>query len=552
MNGTMQTILGVFGGLGLFMYGFHITGKSLKNFVSFRFKDLLEKLTKNVFMSTIMGFFMTALVQSSSATLVFLINFIDAGLISLSNSMGVIFGANIGTTVTVQVISFSLDQYIIPAIGLGAVLKLFAKKRGIKIFGEALLGFAIIFFGIMIMKDAVSPLKDHEFFKEFMLAVSEHSLYGMFIGFLISAILAAMIHSSGATLAIVIALASAGMVPDLTSAVPLILGAKIGTCITAYIASLTAKRDAKRAALAHFMFNIIEALLTIILIKQLVGLVELSSSSVVHQIANMHTLTSIVAAILLMPFTKLFAKMLNAIIPVKEYERNDYPIFDIKLLETPTIAISAVKNAVIKMGSLTKEMLDTAFRCIAIKDLGKMHCAYELEKEVDRIQVNSFNFIMEISKTELTGYQALMLNSYREVMNDFERIADHIENIVDNTSYSKFERSTLDTYSVITIDKFKKYILEEYDNVYKALVNDDPELAEHIISSSKGGEKDMYKMQVLEINAKMKTGELKAEHGMLLMDLIYNMQRMSYHLRRVLYSVLRINKRYDELDSEKE
>lgn len=551
MNGTVNIILGMFGGLGLFMYGFHITGKSLQNFVSFRFKNLLEKLTKNVFMSTVMGFFMTALVQSSSATLVFLINFIDAGLINLANSMGVIFGANIGTTITVQVISFSLDKYVIPAIGLGALLKLFAKKRSIKIIGEVILGFAVIFLGIMIMKEAVTPLKELAFFKQFMGAVAEHSLYGMFIGFLISALLAALIHSSGATLAIVIALASSGMIPDLLSAVPLIIGAKIGTCVTAFLASINAKRDAKRAALAHFMFNIIEAVITLILITQLVKLVELSSSNLVHQIANMHTLTSIVATLLLIPFTKLFAKMLNTIIPVKEYEHNEFPLFDIKLLETPTVAISSVKNAVIKMGSLTREMLDTTFKCVSIRNMGQIQCAYDMEKEIDRIQVNSFNFIMEISKTELTGYQALVLNAYREIMNDFERIADHVENIVDNTSYAKLEKFNLDTYSVLTIDKFKKHIEQKFNGVYKALSEDDPDLAQVILSNGKKDEKTMYKAQVLEINEKMTKGELSAENGMLLMDLIYNMQRMSYHLRRILYSVLRIHKRYDNLDPEK-
>ncbi len=551
MNTSINVILGIFGGLGLFMYGFHITGKSLQNFVSFRFRNLLEKLTKNVFMSTVMGFFMTAVVQSSSATMVFLINFIDAGLISLANSMGIIFGANIGSTITVQVISFSLEKYVIPAIGLGAVLKLFAKKRNIKILGELILGFAIIFLGIMIMKDAVAPLKEHPFFKEFMTLSAERSLYGMGLGFLISILLTSLIHSSSATLALVIALASGGMIPDLTSAVPLILGAKIGTCMTAYLASFAAKRDAKRAALAHFMFNVIEAVLTVILLKQLISLVEYSSSNIVHQIANMHTLTSIVATILLIPFTKLFAKMLNTIIPVKEYEKGDSPVFDIKLLNTPTVALSSVRNAIIKMSSLTKEMLQIAFKTSSIKDMGQTYRAYEMEKEIDRMQINGFNFIMEISKSELSGYQALVLNSYREIINDFERIADHTENILDNSSYSKLEKLNLDTYSCITLDKFQKHMIEEYNNVYKAFNEDDPDLAEYVLNNNKNTEKDMYKEQILEINDKMKKGELSADNGIILMDLIYNMQRMSYHLRRILYSVLRIHKRYDNLEPEK-
>ena len=551
MSSTLNVIFGIFGGLGLFIYGFHITGKSLQNTISFRFKDLIEKLTSNIFMSTIMGFFMTAMVQSSSATLVFLINFIDAGLISLASSMGVIFGANIGTTITVQIISFNLDMYVLPAIGLGAFLKLFSKKRNFKTAGEVILGFALIFLGIMMMKNAIAPLKEHLLFQQFVSVVSDHSLYGIILGFCISALTAALIHSSGATLAIVIALASTGLVPDLRSAVPLILGAKIGTCITAYLVSFRAKRDAKRAALAHFMFNVIEVILTVVLLTQVLKLVELSSSSLIRQIANMHTFTSILTALLLIPFTKIFARMLNVIIPIKDYEQVDAPLFDIKLLETPTVAVGSVKSAILKMGSLTKEMLELAFQSSAIKNLGQTQRVYEIERQVDRLQVNSFNFIMEVSKTELSGYQALVLNSYREITNDFERIADHIENIVDNTSYTKLERFDLDAYSVLTIDKFKKHMLKQYCDVYNALSEDSPELAEQILSENKKLEKGMYKSQILEINEKIKSGEIPTENGMILMDLIYNMQRMSYHLRRVLYSVLRINKRYDNLDPEK-
>ncbi|MFH1223424.1 MAG: Na/Pi symporter, partial [Pseudomonadota bacterium] len=217
---TFLILLGLFGGLGLFFYGFHITGKSLQTIASLSIKKSIEKLTKNVFMSTVVGFFITALVQSSSATTVFLVNFINAGLISLTNSMGIIFGANVGTTITVQVISLNLDQYVFPAIGLGAFLKLFSNKRSLKMFGEITLGFGLIFLGIIVMKNAVLPLQSSGVFQNLLSHTSSGTLIGIATGLALSAITAALIHSSAGTLAIVIALSSIGAFTDIRQVIP--------------------------------------------------------------------------------------------------------------------------------------------------------------------------------------------------------------------------------------------------------------------------------------------------------------------------------------------
>jgi phosphate:Na+ symporter len=532
------------GGLGLFFYGFHITGKALQRNASFKFKKLLDKLTSNVFMSTILGFLVTIVVQSSSATTVLLVNFINSGLISLVNSFGIIFGANIGTTITVQIISFHIDQYVMPAIGLGVVLKLFSQRDSLKNIGDIILGFGIIFLGLIVMKDAASPLQNSGFFNDFLASVTTGGFNGVILGLVVSATIASIIQSSAATLAIVIALSSTGIISDISTAIPLILGAKIGTCITSFLASVEANRDAKRAATAHFIFNIVETVLVLSLFPYFVELIKMTSSNITRQIANAHSISALATAAICIPLTKPMAKILQLMIPKKEEEKNSYNLFDPKLLETPSIALNSVKQALLRMGGMIAKMLKTSCDGFIKNDFREFKTVYKLEKEVDLLQSNISSYIMEISKIELPGYQALILNSYRESTNDFERIADHIENIADSVTYAKLQKKNLDSYSMESINRIKARLLNHYQEVYNAFSETNTELAEKLLAN-KTEDKEMYRSYTININQKIIKGDISPENGMLLVDVIYNLQRISYHMRRILYSVLRISQKYE-------
>ena len=541
---TLNIILGGFGGLGLFFYGFHITGKALKQNASFKFKKLIDKLTSNVFMSTVVGFLVTTIVQSSSATTVFLVNFINTGLINLTNSIGIIFGANIGTTITVQIIAFHVDQYVLPAIGVGVVLKLFSERQSLKTLGDIILGFGIIFLGITIMKDSFAPLQSSGFFQDFLSAISAGGIKGILLGLIISATVAALVHSSGATLAIVVVLSATGVIHDLRTAIPLILGAKIGTCVTAFLASIEANRDSKRAAMAHFIFNLTEMTLVLIFMPYFIKLIEMSSTDVTRQIANAHTASSIITALICLPLAKPFVKMLRLIIPVKEDESLHLNFFDIRLLETPSIAIDSIKRALLRMGELTEKMLASSCDGFTNANFSNIKTVYKQEKELDHLQHHMFSYVMEISKSELSGYQALVLNSYREMTNDFERMGDHIENIVDITSYAKMQKLNLNPYSIKTVNKMKEHLVIQFSSVYRSLADIDPDLASSALINKKE-EKEMYKNYTIDVNQRIIKGDISAENGMLLVDVIYNMQRINYHMRRVLYSVLRISQKYE-------
>ncbi|MFH1223682.1 MAG: PhoU domain-containing protein, partial [Pseudomonadota bacterium] len=300
----------------------------------------------------------------------------------------------------------------------------------------------------------------------------------------------------------------------------------------------------KRVAMAHFMFNLMETILTLVLINYVVDIVKLTTPNFARQIANAHTATSVMTAIICIPLTGVFVRVVRWIVPVEKNEDESKNLFDVRLLETPSVAINSVKHAIIKMGGMIYSMLKMSCDGIVNKNYKNASHIYELEKNIDQLQGYSFNFIMQVSKLELSGYQALVLNSYRELTNDFERISDHIENIAENSEHSKV--CCLDQNSLALVEKLRDHLVNQYTSTYKALSDDDADLASRILESTKQDEKEMFRAHTIEVNQKIKTGEIPAEQGMLLLDLIYNMQRISFHMRRVLYSILRINQRYND------
>lgn len=534
----MTIIFGLVGGLGLFIYGFFITSKSFQYSSTFNFQKLTTHLTGNVLKTTFLGFLITILIQSSSATTVLLVTFTNAGLITLKNSIGVILGSNIGTTMTTQIIAFNLDNYILPAIGVAVYLKIFAKNQKIKTIGSILLGFSILFLGLSIMKDAVTPLKDYEGFKSFLLTLSQGKK-GMILALLVSIVFTAIIQASGAIIGILIAFASVGLLSDISLIIPIILGSKIGTCVTAFIASIKASREAKRVALAHFIFNVLGAILTLIFINPFLDFIKFLSTDTSRQIANAHTFISIFTAIFFMPFGKYFVKLLRFLIPVRENEGENINLFDPKLLETPALAIGSVRKILIKMGELSIRMFELSSSLkFSKRNIDEAYSIYNIEKDVDRMQKSLSLFIMRISKLELSTSQNCTLNSYREISNDLERISDHSENITDNKIYMKREFSD---YSNKIFESSTSIITNFFKNTFFALVENDEVLAKGLLENTKT-DKEIFKNYIKEVHSKILDNSIDSEEGMLLIDMIYNIQGINFHLRRILYSVIRTAK----------
>ncbi|MGA1842885.1 MAG: Na/Pi cotransporter family protein, partial [bacterium] len=331
---------GLIGGLGLFIYGIHLMGEGLQKAAGDRMRKILSCLTNKPIFGVLVGAGITALIQSSSATSVMLVGFVNAGLMTFTQAVGVIMGANIGTTVTGQLIAFKLTKAALPAIGIGFALSFFSKKIKYKNIGEVILGFGILFLGLKIMMDSVAFLRNHEAIVNlFILAGNKKNpIIGPILGVLAGMSITMIVQSSSATIGLLIALASSQLV-TIDAAIPILLGDNIGTCITALLASIGTTLPAKRTALSHALFNIVGTIIVLLLLSPYEKLIVfLSKGNIARQIANAHTLFNVMNTIIMLPFISYFVKIVSFIIPGGDSDlqlKNHY--LDRRLIKTPVI-----------------------------------------------------------------------------------------------------------------------------------------------------------------------------------------------------------------------
>jgi phosphate:Na+ symporter len=437
-------IMTLFGGLALFLYGMNKMSDGMKKAAGDSMRKILAAITKNRVFGVIIGAFVTMVIQSSSATTVMLVSFVQAKLMTYVQSIGIILGANIGTTVTAQLIAFKLTDYALAMIAIGFILTLFSKKESYKYLGEALLGFGILFFGMKLMSDAMYPLRTYEPFINMM-----RGLENPILGLLIGAVFTALIQSSSAFTGIVIVLAQQGLL-TIDAGIPMILGANIGTCITAGLASIGTTREAKRVALAHVLFNTIGVLVFIWFAPYLADLVRNISPvgdgsgiaklamETPRQIANAHTIFNVGVALLFIPFTPLLAKLVIKILPEREVEKGIQPVtwhIDESVISTPAIAIQLAKTEISRMAKILCRMLDAVVYPF-ISDEPKQDVVYEQlslidgikmrENKIDYLEYKVTKYLMKISREELNEQQANEVFAMMSVANDMESIGDTI------------------------------------------------------------------------------------------------------------------------------
>ena len=328
----------LFGGLGMFLYGMEMMSDGMKIAAGNRMRSVLEKLTSNRFLAVGVGAFVTMVIQSSSATTVMLVSFVNSGLLSFVQGLGVILGSNIGSTITAQIVAFKVTDYALALIAVGAIMALFSKKDSTKNIGFVILGFGLLFYGMKVMSDTMKPLRSNPTFNSILT-----SFENPFMGILAGAAFTALIQSSSATTGIVITLASGGSI-TLEAGIPLIFGANVGTCVTAMLAGLNASREAKRVAIAHVTFNLLGVGLFCFWIPTFAEFISQTSDNIPRQIANAHTIFNILATVVFIPFTPLVAKLILQYFPDEEIDRDiSKPAvmhLDENTLETPAIAIT--------------------------------------------------------------------------------------------------------------------------------------------------------------------------------------------------------------------
>jgi len=529
-------LLTLFGGLGLFIYGINLSSNELKKLAGFKLRKIIDKLTNNIFLAILLGIFITAILQSSSATTVLLVSSINASIISFAKTIGVIIGANIGATLTVQIISFNIEQYAIPIIGFAVLFSFF---KTTKTFAKVLLGFALLFLGLAIMKEAVSPINDIKYLQNYIIKFNNPSLLNLIILFILSTLFTLIIQASSATLGLLIAIASTGIITDFSITIPIILGSKIGTCITAFLASISSNRDGKRIALTHLIFNLSAVVLTIVFSSYIIKITTFISKDIIRQIANTHSLISIFTAICISPFSKYLILFVEKIIPVKKNEESRLDIFSTKNLSNSDLAIGSIKKAITLMSEYTKQMIDISNTSISNHSYECFYKLKELENKINYYQYNIRYFLMEISKNELSGDEAIELNALREITDDFERIADHIENIIDNLTI--FKTHKVNSSDLLIINELYKHLDISYNSMLNCFLNLNTDEAINLLKN-KQFVKEFFKQNIIKHNEMIKNATIDTQVGMGIIDVLYNMKRISFHIRRILFNISKLNK----------
>ncbi len=427
----------LFGGLALFLFGMEQMASALKAVAGERMKVVLAKLTTNRFMGAMTGAFVTAVIQSSSVTTVLVVGFISAGLMSMSQSIGVIMGANIGTTITAQIVAFKVTKYAMLMIAIGFGGLFFSKREQIRHYGGMLMGLGLIFFGMGIMSDAMSPLRSYQPFLDLMVRMENP-----YIGILIAALFTALIQSSSATTGIVIVMASQGFI-TLPAGIALAFGANIGTCVTAMLAAIGKPREAVRAALVHVLFNVAGVLIWLAFIPNLAEFVALISpvsadlseaarlaADTPRQIANAHTIFNLANTLLFIGFVGIFAQLVERLVPDKPLE--EAPItkpryLDLELLETPSLALDMARLEISRAGNQVEVMLREILDAILHADKPMLMQIREMDEKVDVLHQHIVGYLGKLSRKTLSEPQSASVLRMMSIINDLENLADLIE-----------------------------------------------------------------------------------------------------------------------------
>ncbi len=419
---TFVVVSGLFGGLALFLMGMDRLTKALRVLAGDRMRGILARLTANRFAAATTGAGLTAVIQSSSVTTVLVVGFITAGLLTLQQSVGVIMGANIGTTVTAQIIAFKVTKYALALVAVGFGIRFFSKNDERRAQGGLLLGLGMVFFGMAVMGDAMGPLSDYEPFQDWMAGMS-NPLAGVLAG----AVFTAIVQSSSATTGVVLALAFEGLV-GLEAGIALILGANVGTSVTAQLAAIGKPRDALRAAWLHTLFNTIGVLLWLALIPFLANLVEGVGGSLARQIANAHTIFNVVNTVLMIGFTRQFAALVIRLVPDKEEVPLVKPRYlDEGLINTPSLALDRARLELLRLAERVRQMLAGILVPVMSGGPGDLAEIEAMDDEVDALYGSIVEYLGMLSREELGSRASAELFQLMEATNNLEAIGDIIE-----------------------------------------------------------------------------------------------------------------------------
>lgn len=535
----VQALFSFIGGLGMFLYGMNIMADGLQKTAGDKMKKLLGFLTNNRLMGVLVGALVTAIIQSSSATTVMVVGFVNAGIINLTQAVGVIMGANIGTTITSWIVSmnefgsFMKPEFFAPLlIGIGAFVMLFCKKSGKKQVGEILVGFGILFVGLSLMSGAIAPYSSSPIFSEAFRVLGSNPILGILIG----AVVTALIQSSSASVGILQTLALNGVV-TWNSAIYITLGQNIGTCVTALLSSAGANKTAKRAAIIHLIFNSMGAIIFGIIVSVVFMLNPAFANGTVTSfgISIFHTIFNISNTVILFPFAKSLVRLSGLIVRDKkdeivpmDQEEDIMRHLDKRILESPTFAIQNATQEVLQMAQMASQNVESSFKAIIDSDMEAVEHVLAEEASIDRLAKKLSNYLIKVSSLSLTESQHTLVNHLFYTVSDIERIGDHAENIAELAQY-KIENDV--EFSKVAKGELKgimTYVTNSIDYSIKART----EMSWEAVQKTKEYEDlvDYIEGELREKHIERLANNLcKPASGVVFLDLISNLERMSDH-----------------------
>ncbi len=541
-------VIALLAGLGIFLYGMRVMSDALQKSAGARLKKLLEVLTNNKYLGVLFGTVITAVVQSSSATTVMVVGLVNSGIMNLTQAVGVIMGANIGTTATAQLIAlFKFKQMIPYTIILGIIILMLAKKKSIKHFGEFLIGFGILFMGMEMMGDAMKPLKEAVWFNDLMVNLSHHP----FLGVLVGIGLTVLVQSSSATIGILQALAFQGLIP-LTAALPILFGDNIGTCVTALLASIGATVTARRAAVIHLTFNLIGTLIFLILLNPLYYIVQRLTGDVVSQIANAHTIFNVVNTAVQIHFAALLIRFVTKVVPGEDkQDQFELKYLDKRILETPSVAAGQIVREIVRMGEIARENVARGVNAMITKDEKVIKELYENEKILNELEKQISEYLVLVSNTALSDEQRYKMTAMFNTIHDVERMGDHAENLAEIAEYSIENNINFSNMAIEELKSIQENVDLAISNALEALKTENVAYIDNV---------ELYESKVDELRerfknthiARLNRSECNINAGVIFLDALTNLERISDHCINIVDVVRPGGRQYEQADRKHE
>ena len=533
------TLLALAGGLGLFLFGMNLMSDGIEKAAGAKLRSILEFFTKNRFTGMIVGIVFTGIIQSSSACTVMVVSFVNSGLMNLYQAAGVIFGANIGTTITSQLVSINLSEIAPAVLFIGVLLMLFCKNQKVNKIAVIIVGFGILFLGLNSMSEAMRGLRDDPRVVD-MLSSLKSPLMAIFVGFALTAV----IQSSSVTVSIVLLMANQGLLQTYICMF-IILGCNIGACASALLASMTGKKDAKRAAMIHFLFNVFGTIIMYVILKiagsQVQDAIMSISSDNGRFVANAHTIFKVAQVIMLFPFSNLLVKLTYIVIPGKD-EKIDYrenfqlKYIGEKMILNPATVVVDVTKEIDRMASLAYENLNRAMNALITLDQEDIDQVYQVEQNINFLNRAITNYLVKINQTTLPIEDQKHIGALFHVVNDIERIGDHAENVADaakqrmetGISFSKEAQKEMgDMLDMVnTIVRFS----------VEMFVKGNEEHMEDILRLEDAVDEKERELQRFHVE-RLTKNECTPEAGMIFSDIISGLERVADHATNIAFSI---------------